>query len=66
MAMNATTTPRLLRVRDVCERTGLSRSGLYRLVAEGRFPRQRRISHKIARWNSLEVDEWIASHLEAA
>jgi prophage regulatory protein len=60
------TTPRLLRVRDVCELTGLSRSGLYRLVAEGRFPRQRRISHKIARWSAAEVAAWISAQLEAA
>lgn len=52
--------PRLLRAVEVRSRTGLSRSHLYRLMQAGRFPRQRRISHRVAVWLEADIDDWIA------
>ena len=57
---------RLLRLRDVVERTGLSRSSIYRLAAAGEFPRQRRLRYKLAVWLESEVDAWIAETWDAA
>jgi len=52
---------RLLRLPAIISMTGLGRDTLYRLMAEGTFPRQVQISAKAVGWYSDEVDEWIAS-----
>lgn len=54
---------RLLRLRDVLDRTALGRSTLYRLVA-GSFPTPIRIhSTSIAAWTSVDVDDGVRSQL---
>lgn len=54
------TPERLLRVNAVLERTGLTRSRLYRKIAEGTFPRQVKLSDRCAAWRESEVTVWIA------
>lgn len=56
--MNAT--DRILRLPTVLSRTGLSRSTLYRIIAEGTFPRQIQISIHGAGWYESEINTWIA------
>jgi prophage regulatory protein len=51
---------RILRLKTVLERTGLSRSSLYRKVAEGSFPRQLKIGERSSGWRESAVDLWIA------
>jgi prophage regulatory protein len=55
------TTPRLLRLPQVIEITGLGRDTIYRYIRDGRFPRQRRISERASAWREDEVREWIES-----
>jgi prophage regulatory protein len=50
---------RILRLESVLERTGLSRSTLYRKVNSGTFPRQLKISVRCAGWRESEVEEWV-------
>lgn len=50
---------RILRLGAVLERTGLSRSTLYRKVSSGTFPRQLKISDRCAGWRETEVEEWL-------
>jgi prophage regulatory protein len=52
---------RLLRLPQVLDRTGLSRSSLYRLHAAGSFPRRVQISERSVGWIESEVDAWLAS-----
>ena len=49
---------RILRLNAVLDRTGLSRSTLYRKIADGTFPRQIRISRRCAGWREHEVEQW--------
>ena len=51
---------RIIRLRTVLSRTGLSRSTIYRKIAEGTFPRQIRISVKGAGWKESDISRWIA------
>lgn len=51
---------RIIRLRTVLDRTGLSRSTLYRKIAEGSFPRQVPISVHGAGWHESAVERWIA------
>lgn len=50
---------RILRLPAVLERTGLSRSTLYRKVSEGTFPKQIAISARCAGWREKEIDRWL-------
>jgi prophage regulatory protein len=56
----------ILRLDAVRNRTGLSRSGLYRLIAERRFPRPVPISRRAVGWNSALVDRWVAERIAQA
>lgn len=51
---------RIIRLRAVLDRTGLSRSTVYRKIAEGTFPSQIRISVHGAGWRESAINRWIA------
>ena len=50
---------RIIRIRTVLARTGLSRSTLYRKMNEGTFPSQVRISVHGAGWRESAINRWI-------
>lgn len=52
---------RIIRLNTVLDRTGLSRSTIYRKIAEGTFPPQIRISINGAGWHESDLDCWIAN-----
>lgn len=52
---------RIIRIKTVLARTGLSRSTLYRKISEGTFPRQVPISVNGAGWHESAVNCWIAN-----
>ncbi|GLS20697.1 hypothetical protein GCM10007874_37140 [Labrys miyagiensis] len=51
---------RIIRLKTVLSRTGLSRSTLYRKIAEGTFPHQIKISVHGAGWHESDVSRWIS------
>ena len=51
---------RIVRLKTVLARTGLSRSTLYRKINEGTFPRQVPISVHGAGWRESAINRWIA------
>jgi len=53
------TSDRILRIKTVLDRTGLSRSTLYRKVQNGTFPAQVRISARCAGWRESAVNAWM-------
>jgi prophage regulatory protein len=52
---------RILRIKTVLERTGLSRSTLYRKMEAGTFPQNTRISTRCMGWRESAVTEWLDS-----
>ena len=46
---------RLLRIAQVQEMTGLSRAGVYKMVADGRLPPPVRFSSRCVRWRESEL-----------
>lgn len=58
--------PRVLRLPQVLDRTGLSRSSLYRLHAAGSFPRRVQISERSVGWLESEVDAWLDSKISGS
>ena len=51
---------KIIRLKTVLARTGLSRSTMYRKIAEGTFPSQVKISIHGAGWRESAINEWIA------
>jgi prophage regulatory protein len=58
--MTTDTSDRIIRLKTVIAKTGLSRSMLYRRMAQGAFPRQISITDRCVGWRESAVDAWIA------
>lgn len=55
-----------LRLATVKARTGLSRSTIYRRMAEGCFPQPISLGGRSVAWVDGDVNAWIAAQIEAA
>ena len=55
----------LLRLREVCRRTGKSRSEIYRRIAAGDFPSPVKLGERASAWVEHEVSAWIAERIAA-
>ena len=51
--------PRLLRLPEVLDRCGVSRTTLYEMVARGAFPPPVRISTRAVGWRSSDINAWM-------
>jgi prophage regulatory protein len=51
---------RLLRRAEVEQKTGLKHAHIYNLMKEGKFPKTLRVGVRAVRWDSAEVDQWVA------
>lgn len=49
----------LIRLREVCRRTALSRSTIFRLGQQGTFPRRVKLTDHAVAWDEAEISEWI-------
>jgi prophage regulatory protein len=50
---------RIMRFREVREKTGLSRSTVWRLERSGAFPRRHQLSPGAVGWFDEDVEEWL-------
>ena len=50
---------RILRLDAVLDRTGLSRSTLYRKIQSGTFPKQVEIAVRCAGWRESAINAWL-------
>jgi prophage regulatory protein len=57
--METTTPDRILRLNAVLDRTGLSRSTLYRKMDSGTFPKNLKISTRCAGWRESAINAWM-------
>lgn len=55
--------PRLLRLQQVGEITGLRRSMIYQLEADGNFPRRVKLATRAVGWVESEIRGWIAARI---
>lgn len=51
---------RIIRLKTVLLRTGLSRSTIYRKITEGTFPVQLKVSTNSAGWHESAINRWVA------
>lgn len=52
-------TEAFLRLEQVQQIVPLSRTEIYRRIQAGTFPKQLRISHKVALWPQSKINEWV-------
>jgi prophage regulatory protein len=52
---------RLLRLRQVLDRVGLSKATVYRKISAGEFPRPVSVGRISVRWRESDVGGWIAA-----
>jgi len=53
-----TVAPAFLRLPSVMRVTGLGRSTIYRLMAEGQFPRPVQLASRAVAWRRSDIDGW--------
>lgn len=51
-------TTRFLRLPEVCNITGLSRGGIYKLVRESKFPPPVKLTERSSGWRDDLVKQW--------
>lgn len=53
-----------IRLPDVVQITGLSKTTIYKMIREGRFPRSVPIYGSSVAWPASEVSEWTQSRIK--
>ena len=54
---------RLIKLKEVIEKTSLGRSTIYEFMAKDIFPKQVSLGAKSVAWLESEVDDWIMDRL---
>lgn len=54
---------RVIRLKEVCRQTGLSRASIYRLIRAHDFPPSHPLTRGTVGWSEAEVQAWIAKRL---
>ena len=56
---------RILRRPEVLKLTGLSTASIYRLMAQGAFPKPKKLGVRAVGWVAVEVEAWLESRERA-
>jgi len=56
-------TNKILRLPEVIQRTGLSKSRIYKLMKDDKFPKTILLSDRAVGWIEKELDNWIESKI---
>ena len=56
----------ILRLSAVMQMTGLSRTTIYELIADGRFPKQLKIGTRAVGWRRSELEQWANARIHSA
>lgn len=54
---------RIMRLKEVMDTTGLGRSYIYKLIADGVFPKPVPLGARATGWVSDEVESWILERI---
>jgi prophage regulatory protein len=56
-------TKRFFRIQEVCQVTGLSKGGIYKLIRESKFPSPVKLTQRSSGWPDDQVMQWAAAKL---
>lgn len=54
---------RLIRLPEVLDRVGISRSSIYSRISDGTFPAPIKVGARSVAWLESAIDEWISDRL---
>ncbi|CAM4267365.1 AlpA family transcriptional regulator [Pseudoalteromonas ostreae] len=54
---------RLIKLKEVIQKTSLGRSTIYEFITKGSFPKQVSLGAKSVAWLESEVDDWIMERI---
>ena len=55
---------RLIRIKDVMDRTGLARSTVYKYINLGQFPQPIKLGTRAVAWVERQVEAWICENIQ--
>lgn len=55
---------RVMRLKEVLDTTGLSRSTIYKYIADGDFPKPVTLGERCVGWVESEVYDWLLARIE--
>jgi prophage regulatory protein len=64
-ALDRPTAKRIIRLPEICRRTGLSRASIYDEIARGNFPKLVKLGMRTVGGVESEVDAWIEARIAA-
>lgn len=53
-----------IRLPEVRQRVGISKSQIYKLIAQDQFPKPVKVSHRISCWVVAEVEQWVQEQVD--
>ena len=56
---------RYLRIKELSEMLSISRSSIYRLVQENKFPKQIKLAERTSVWRLSVINKWIEGREKA-
>ena len=59
-------TQRLIRMKHVCETTGLARGSVYHLMRQNEFPQPVKIGKRAIAFSEQAVQDWIVAKIKSA
>ena len=48
-----------MRIKDVIEKTGISRSTIYLKISKEQFPKGVKLGERMIAWQSIDIDGWM-------
>jgi prophage regulatory protein len=54
---------RFIRMPDLRQKVGLSRSQIYKLIQQEQFPRPVKLGEKVSVWVDSEIEEWMSKQV---
>lgn len=55
---------RLIKLKEVMDRTGMAKSTIYKYMDEGSFPKNVKLGARSVAWVEGEIDEWIMEKIQ--
>ncbi|MFC4892239.1 helix-turn-helix transcriptional regulator [Pseudofrancisella aestuarii] len=54
----------MLKIKEVIKQTSLSKSSIYRLIKNGSFPKQIKLSQHCSAWLESEINDWLLDRVK--
>ena len=53
-----------IRLPEVRQRVGMSKSQIYKLIAQDQFPKPVKVSRRISCWVVAEIEQWVQEQID--